>query len=114
MTRRVARNIFSASYRFPPDIELSAECLNFVSRVLVSSARERMTAEEMLQHAWLSGKLLPTQHNVEENYQSILDIQAVMGEAPSFVLFVMRVFPKYPVKSLHRGHGFAGVIIIAS
>ena len=79
MTRRVARNIFSASYRFPPDIELSTECLNFVSRVLVSSPRERMTAEEMLQHPWLSGKLLPTQNKVEDSYQSISDIQAVMG-----------------------------------
>ena len=81
MTRRVARNIFSASYRFPPDIELSAECLNFVSKVLVSSARERMTAEEMLQHPWLSGKILPPQSNVAESYQSILDIQSVMGKA---------------------------------
>ena len=91
MTRRVARNIFSASYRFPPDIELSAECLNFVSKVLVSSPSDRMTAEEMLQHPWLSGKLLPHQSNVEESYQSILDIQTVMGKATSPILLVHKI-----------------------
>ncbi len=88
MTRRVARNIFSASYRFPADIELSVECLNFVARVLVSSAKERMTAEEMLQHPWLSGKVLPNLSNVGESYQSIFDIQTVMGKADKLHTFL--------------------------
>lgn len=82
LNRRVMRNIASASYRFPSDVELTPECLDFVSRVLVSDAKERMTAEEMLQHPWLAGKALPGTHIMGESFQSVGDIKEVMGEFP--------------------------------
>lgn len=78
LNRRVMRNIASASYRFPSDVELTPECLDFVSRVLVSDAKERMTAEEMLQHPWLAGKALPGTHIMGESFQSVGDIKEVM------------------------------------
>ena len=80
LNRRVMRNIASASYRFPAEVELSHECLDFVSKVLVSDARERMTAEEMLQHPWLAGKPLPATHTIGESLQSVGDIKSIMGE----------------------------------
>ena len=74
------RNIASASYRFPAEVELLHECLDLVSKVLVSDARERLTAEEMLQHPWLAGKPLPSTHTIGESLQSVGDIKSIMGE----------------------------------
>jgi serine/threonine protein kinase len=79
------RNIASASYRFPADVDISPECLDFVSRVLVADPNERLTAEEMMQHPWLAGKMLPGTQTMGESLQSVGDIKEVMGEF-SFIL----------------------------
>ena len=81
LNRRVMRNITNAAYRFPAEIDLSPECLDFVSKVLVTDPEARLTAEEMRDHPWLAGKLLPQIDPSTESAQTVFDIQAVMGES---------------------------------
>lgn len=78
---RLMRNIVNATYKFPPDVELSPECLNFIKRVLVKDQKSRMSAEEMKRHPWLAGKLLQPSELVRESSQSEIDITTVIGES---------------------------------
>lgn len=80
LSRKVLRNIASASFSFPPDVSLSAECLDFISRVLCVSPSERLSAEEMLNHPWLAGKVVPLHVDTEESQQTLSEIQNALGE----------------------------------
>ena len=79
LSQKVMRNIVSASYRFPVDVSLSPECLDFISHVLIASPAARMDAEGMLQHPWLAGKVVSVQAELKESSQSVNDIHNALG-----------------------------------
>jgi Ca2+-binding EF-hand superfamily protein len=48
------RNIYNCSYEFPPNINLSSSLKDFISKLLVSKANDRMNVFEALEHPWIS------------------------------------------------------------
>ncbi|KAK9837089.1 hypothetical protein WJX81_002014 [Elliptochloris bilobata] len=48
----VARNIVSATYSLPDDVQVSAPCRDLLARLLVANPSERMSMEEIKVHSW--------------------------------------------------------------
>lgn len=90
LSRKVARNIASANYRFPIDVTLSEECKDFVSKVLVASPSDRMSSEQMMQHPWLLGKMQPIPSPQRLFKQDARDIETLLG---IFLVFMIHNYP---------------------
>lgn len=56
---RFARKIVAADYKLLSDVEVSADCLDILTRVLVAQPSQRMTMEEIKTHPWFLKGLPP-------------------------------------------------------
>ncbi|KAK9918091.1 hypothetical protein WJX75_001144 [Coccomyxa subellipsoidea] len=56
---RFARKIVTADYKLLPEVEVSMDCLDILTRVLVASPGDRMSMDEIKTHAWFLKGLPP-------------------------------------------------------
>jgi serine/threonine-protein kinase SRK2 len=42
----------NVKYGFPPNLRISAECLDLIQRIFVASPQQRITIEDLKKHPW--------------------------------------------------------------
>lgn len=58
--RETHNAILKAEWKFPEGWTVSKRAMDFISSLLVKDAKERLTAEQALQHRWLDGQAPPS------------------------------------------------------
>ncbi len=46
------QRIMNVKYAFPPNLRISAECYDLLSRIFVANPVQRITIEDIKKHAW--------------------------------------------------------------
>jgi serine/threonine-protein kinase SRK2 len=46
------QRIMNVKYGFPPNLRISAECLDLLQRIFVASPQSRITIEDIKKHPW--------------------------------------------------------------
>lgn len=52
MSVQVLQRVIKADFVFPPDIPVSAECKDLISKILVVDPEKRLTVQQIQQHPW--------------------------------------------------------------
>ncbi|KAK9840946.1 hypothetical protein WJX81_001908 [Elliptochloris bilobata] len=89
--QKVLERILAVDFRFPASIPVSADCKNLLLRILVADPAKRASIEEIQQNPWyvrdlpagvirMNDECLKLRDHTA-GYQTVEDIQAVVGEA---------------------------------
>eukprot|EP00887_Chlorella_sp_A99_P001753 scaffold19.g1753.t1 len=84
----LAQRILALDYSFPPDVDLTPECRDLISHILVSDPAARITIAEIQEHPWFRtdlppgvSKMMAQTFSPRPGSQSEADIRAVVEEA---------------------------------
>lgn len=81
MSQRLLRRIVTCQYDFPPNLHLSAECKDLISKILTANPSDRIDSYAIQHHPWMVGTSLPKTAPVVISQQSESDISLIMERA---------------------------------
>eukprot|EP00798_Chlamydomonas_sp_ICE-L_P017868 gene17868-24259_t len=87
--KRQMQAIMKAEFSYPPDVELTDEVKDLLSKILVSDPIRRITIDEIFNHPWFVVHLPPGAREMNETWrtktqeglQSVEEIKALVAEA---------------------------------
>lgn len=86
--QKMIQRILRVDYRFPPNIRVSEDLLDFLSKILVRDPERRITIGEIQNHRWYCKNLPPGVREMNANLvvpheglQSLNEIEKIVQEA---------------------------------